>query len=134
MRSRRRHPRAGSRPPPRRSPTAARAGRRSRSPRQRRRATTTAGPPRRRPALRARRRSARGAGAEARTTMSVSEEPRPEELVTEAEGDSLGEAKWAAMKTLELRFPGLTADCVSFDVEHDSGSDRPARVRAKVDA
>ena len=42
--------------------------------------------------------------------MSVSEEPRPEELVAEAEGDSLGEAKWAAMKTLEGRFPGLTAD------------------------
>ena len=30
--------------------------------------------------------------------MSVSEEPKPEELVAEAEGDSLGEAKWAAMK------------------------------------
>ena len=38
--------------------------------------------------------------------MSVSEEPRPEELVAEAEGDSLGEAKWAAMKVLEPRFPG----------------------------
>ncbi len=65
--------------------------------------------------------------------MSVSEEPRPEELVAEAEGDSLGEAKWAAMKTLESRFPGLTADCVSFDVEDESGPDQPARVRAKVD-
>ena len=89
------------------------------------------GRPRRRPALRARRRSARGAGAEALTTMSVSEEPRPEELVAEAEGDSLGEAKWAAMKTLEARFPGLTADCVSFDVADDPGSDQPARVRAR---
>jgi spoIIIJ-associated protein len=66
--------------------------------------------------------------------MPVSEEPRPEELVAEAEGDSLGEAKWAAMKTLESRFPGLTADCVSFDVEDDSGPDQPARVRAMVDA
>ena len=66
--------------------------------------------------------------------MSVSEEPMPEELVAEAEGDSLGEAKWAAMKTLESRFPGLTADCVSFDVDDDSGPDQPARVRAKVDA
>jgi spoIIIJ-associated protein len=65
--------------------------------------------------------------------MSVSEEPRPEELVAEAEGDSLGEAKWAAMKTLEARFPGLTADCVSFDVADDPGPDQPARVRAKVD-
>ena len=65
--------------------------------------------------------------------MSVSEEPRPEELVAEAEGDSLGEAKWAAMKTLEARFPGLTPDCVSFDVADDPGSDHPARVRARVD-
>ena len=65
--------------------------------------------------------------------MSVSEEPRPEELVAEAEGDSLGEAKWAAMKTLEGRFPGLTADCVRFDVAEDPGPERPARVRAEVD-
>jgi spoIIIJ-associated protein len=65
--------------------------------------------------------------------MSVSEEPRPEELVAEAEGESLGEAKWAAMKTLEGRFPGLTADCVRFDVAEDPGPERPARVRAEVD-
>jgi spoIIIJ-associated protein len=65
--------------------------------------------------------------------MSVSEEPRPEELVAEAEGDSLGEAKWAAMKELESRFPGLTADCVSFAVADDPGPERPARVRAEVD-
>jgi len=66
--------------------------------------------------------------------MSVSEEPRPEELVAEAEGASLGEAKWAAMKTLEARFPGLTADCVSFDVDEDPAPDQLARVRATVDA
>ena len=65
--------------------------------------------------------------------MSVSEEPRPEELVAEAEGESLGEAKWAAMKTLEGRFPGLTAECVSFEVAEDPGSESPARVRAEVD-
>jgi spoIIIJ-associated protein len=65
--------------------------------------------------------------------MSVSEEPRPEELVAEAEGDTLGEAKWAAMKELEVRFPGLTADCVRFDVAEDAGADAPARVRAEVD-
>jgi spoIIIJ-associated protein len=62
--------------------------------------------------------------------VSVSEEPRPEELVAEAEGDTVGEAKWAAMKSLESRFPGLTADCVSFDVAQEEG---PARVRAEVD-
>ena len=101
--------------------------------RRRPRATGTAGRPRRHRVRRARRRSARGAGAEALTTMSVSEEPRPEELVAEAEGESLGEAKWAAMKTLEARFPGLTADCVSFDVADDPGPEQPAHVRAKVD-
>ena len=65
--------------------------------------------------------------------MSVSEEPRPEELVAEAEGDTLGEAKWAAMKELEVRFPGLTADCVRFDMAEDAGAAGPARVRAEVD-
>ena len=43
-------------------------------------------------------------------------EPRPEETVAEAEGASLGEAKWEAVKLLEPRFPGITAECVSFDV------------------
>ena len=57
----------------------------------------------------------------------------PEELVAEAEGETLGEAKWAAMKSLEARFPGLTADCVSFDVAEDGGDEGPARVRAEVD-
>jgi spoIIIJ-associated protein len=65
--------------------------------------------------------------------VSVSEEPRPEELVAEAEGDTLGEAKWAAMKALEARFPGLTAECVRFDVADEGGADGPARVRGEVD-
>ena len=63
----------------------------------------------------------------------MSEEPRPEELVAEAQGDTLGEAKWAAMKELEVRFPGLTAECVRFDVAEDAVADAPARVRAEVD-
>ena len=53
-----------------------------------------------------------------------------EERVAEAQGDSLGEAKWAAVKELEPRFPGLTADAVSFEVLEESG---PTRVRAEVD-
>jgi spoIIIJ-associated protein len=57
----------------------------------------------------------------------------PADASAEAEGDSLGEAKWAAMKELEGRFPGLTADCVRFDVAEDGGADRPSRVRAEVD-
>lgn len=56
-----------------------------------------------------------------------------DELVAEGQGESLGEAKWAAMKELEARFPGLTADCVRFDVAEDGGPDGPARVRAEVD-
>ncbi len=56
-----------------------------------------------------------------------------EEQVAEAQGETLGEAKWAAMKELETRFPGLTADCVRFDVTEDGGPDGPARVRAEVD-
>jgi spoIIIJ-associated protein len=56
-----------------------------------------------------------------------------EELVAEGQGESLGEAKWAAMKELETRFPGLTADCVRFDVAEDGVDGGPARVRAEVD-
>jgi spoIIIJ-associated protein len=57
----------------------------------------------------------------------------PADAVAEAEGDSLGEAKWAAMKQLESRFPGLTAECVRFDVSEGSGPDGASRVRAEVD-
>ena len=57
-----------------------------------------------------------------------------EELVAEGEGDSLGEAKWEAMKELEPRFPGITADCVRFDVLEEPAGEAPARVRAEVDA
>jgi spoIIIJ-associated protein len=68
------------------------------------------------------------------TGPDSTEEPRPEELVEEAEGKSLGEAKWSAMKRLEPRFPGITADCVHFEVvEEPAGEERPGRVRAEVD-
>jgi spoIIIJ-associated protein len=56
-----------------------------------------------------------------------------EERVAEAQGESLGEAKWAAVKELEPRFPGLTADAVSFEVLEEADSGQPARVRAEVD-
>ena len=56
-----------------------------------------------------------------------------EEPVAEGRGDSLGEAKWAAVKELEPRFPGLTADSVSFEVLEESGGEGPASVRAEVD-
>jgi spoIIIJ-associated protein len=62
----------------------------------------------------------------------MTDEPRSEELSAEGQGDTVGEAKWAAMKELEPRFPGITADCVSFEVieEPDGGT---AQVRALVD-
>jgi spoIIIJ-associated protein len=55
------------------------------------------------------------------------------DTVAEGRGDTLGEAKWAAMKELEVRFPGLTQDCVRFEVEEDGGTDGPSHVRAEVD-
>ena len=58
---------------------------------------------------------------------------RPDETSVEAEGSTLGEAKWAAMKELEPRFPGITADSVSFEAVDEGGEGAPARVRGEVD-
>jgi spoIIIJ-associated protein len=63
----------------------------------------------------------------------MSDDPRPEELSAEGEGDSLGEAKWAAMKELEPRFPGITGECVRFHVVEEPQAGGAARVRAEVD-
>jgi spoIIIJ-associated protein len=66
--------------------------------------------------------------------MSVAdEEPRAEDLAAEGDGETLGEAKWSAMKRLEPRFPGITAECVRFDVVEEPEGGRPARVRGEVD-
>jgi spoIIIJ-associated protein len=67
------------------------------------------------------------------STEDLSTEASPPPSV-EGVGDSLGEAKWAAMKQLEPRFPGLSADSVRFEVvdEPESGGGT-ARVRAEVD-
>jgi spoIIIJ-associated protein len=59
-------------------------------------------------------------------------DPEPDDLTIEAEGDTLGEAKWNAMKALEPRFPGITAECVRFEMLED-GDGLPARVRGEVD-
>lgn len=50
----------------------------------------------------------------------------------EAEGASLGEAKFAAMRELEPRFPGITVECVRFEVASE-GDGEPARVIGEVD-
>src|SRR5215212_3152974 len=53
----------------------------------------------------------------------------------EGQGASVGEAKWAAIKTLERRFPGVAAEHVDFEVldQGDEPGGRPARVDAEVD-
>jgi spoIIIJ-associated protein len=60
-------------------------------------------------------------------------EPRAD-TVALGEGETLGEAKWSAMKDLESRFPGITADAVQFEVvEEPRGDSGTARVRGEVD-
>src|SRR3954453_10705454 len=55
--------------------------------------------------------------------------------VADGEGESLGAAKWSAIKALEPSFPGIEADDVEFEVldAGDEEAGRPARVRARVD-
>jgi spoIIIJ-associated protein len=59
--------------------------------------------------------------------------PDPDDLTAEGEGENLGEAKWSAMKQLEQRFPGIDADCVTFEVIDEGAGDQPARVSGEVD-
>jgi spoIIIJ-associated protein len=66
-------------------------------------------------------------------TPPGAEPPDEERVAAEAEGETLGEAKWSAMKELEPRFPGIDGDCVRFEVVDEGGEGRPARVRGEVD-
>ena len=52
----------------------------------------------------------------------------------DAEGATLGEAKWNAIKVLEREHPGVGADDVEFEVldAGDEEAGRPARVRAEL--
>jgi spoIIIJ-associated protein len=60
-------------------------------------------------------------------------------VVVEAEGETVGEAKWVALRELEHRFPGLDRDLVEFEVvtEGERGllgvGTSPARVFARFD-
>lgn len=56
----------------------------------------------------------------------------PDGLEVAAEGASVGEAKWAAMKQLEPRFPGITIECVRFE-EPAEIEDGRTHVRGEVD-
>jgi spoIIIJ-associated protein len=56
------------------------------------------------------------------------------EAIVEADGATVGEAKWAAMKQLEPRYPGVTAECVDFELLERPSDGGGARVRATLDA
>lgn len=64
----------------------------------------------------------------------------PEDAVVEATGETVGEAKWAALRELELRHPGLDKSAVRFEIvsEGERGllgvGYEPARVLAHAPA
>jgi spoIIIJ-associated protein len=54
----------------------------------------------------------------------------------QADGDSVGAAKWAAMKELERSYPGITVEHVEFDVLEEGDGEEggtPAQVAAVAD-
>jgi spoIIIJ-associated protein len=51
----------------------------------------------------------------------------------EAEGSSVGAAKWAAMKELERSFPGISIDHVTFEVVEPDQEGDPVHVVASAD-
>jgi spoIIIJ-associated protein len=58
----------------------------------------------------------------------------PGSVRVEGEGETVGEAKWAAMKELERQHPGLDVEQVEFEVLEDrAASDGFARVEAVAD-
>jgi predicted RNA-binding protein Jag len=63
-----------------------------------------------------------------------------DETTLEASGETVGEAKWAALRELERRFPGLDRQAVTFQVlsEGERGlmgiGREPARVVATLGA
>src|SRR3954447_2206124 len=136
--------RRGANPPqraPRRMERTARTGRRPR-PSRRQRPALGAAATGRAPSRRPRRESERSARAgDGRGRRGGMEERAPdadqegqEETTVEAGGETVGEAKWAATKELEPRFPGITAEAVTFEVLEEPGEDGGhARVRAEVD-
>ena len=71
--------------------------------------------------------------------MSEPAGPAEDDGVVESEGETVGEAKWTALRELERRFPGLDKSRVRFTVlsEGERGllgvGQVPARVLAKVD-
>jgi spoIIIJ-associated protein len=64
--------------------------------------------------------------------MSVA--PSGDAVQVEADGGSVGAAKWAAMKQLETRFPGIEVDHVEFEVLEDRPASGDAEGYARVAA
>ena len=70
--------------------------------------------------------------------MSEPDETAPDDGVVEAEGETVGEAKWTALRELERRFPGIDKASVRFTVvsEGERGllgvGQVPARVLARA--
>lgn len=56
-----------------------------------------------------------------------------EEARVEVEGSSAGEAKWAAMKELELAYPGLDVEHVDFQLVSEGPGGNPTKVLAVAD-
>ena len=71
--------------------------------------------------------------------MTELEHEAPDDAVVESEGETVGEAKWTALRELERRFPGLDKASVRFTVlsEGERGllgvGQVPARVIARVE-
>lgn len=65
--------------------------------------------------------------------MADESETEASDLRVDAEGASVGAAKWAAIRELEPRFPGITAECVRFQVVAEGDGGEPARVIGEVD-
>src|SRR4029077_19101627 len=83
-----------------------------------------------------------GAGTTAAAEGEAEEEGEPavSELTVEATGETVGEAKWAALRELEQRYPALDKSAVRFEVvtEGERGllgvGYAPARVVAHLPA
>lgn len=76
-----------------------------------------------------------GEGPESARFDEPGEEVAAGEGRAQGEGDTVGAAKWSAMKALERRFPGITVEQVEFEVVDEGGGEdgSPARVGAVAD-
>jgi spoIIIJ-associated protein len=58
---------------------------------------------------------------------------RDDDLLVEGRGETVGAARREAMRELEPRFPGITLECVTFEVVEEGEDDGEAVVRGEVD-